>query len=205
MITQTIRLIAFTSLVVFCGNTQNIKNDIAVVDNDAICEYKAGKKVAALLNNTIGNCNDCYIYETVDIFHKKIVFRTPVESNGKRFEKSISFNHKEAAKGVILEFKKRATHFNGIKLFLKKEKKSIINYKYVWYASEQYRKKLAEDDYEYVDAIKICTPSSFSYVIQDTLNIEEHPVFKTSLSVEDCFYCELETSDFEACKKITNK
>lgn len=202
MYKQLIFLIVMSVYLISCGNTKtgvfNNKN------KDTIYVYKDGKQVSTLMKNILGSCETCYVFENVTLFDKDIKVVIPVEltSNGKRFEKLFSFKKKEVEGRGVIEFNRKAMFINGIQLYIRNFKKDIKIDSFMTYKNESYRKKLGENDYENVSAIKICSTPLYNYTIKNTLNLLTHPIFnKKKRKEKKCIYCLKESNDFKECIK----
>ncbi len=200
---SAINYIVFIFVLASCANnikTQTGKNTVKNLQEDAVNVYRNGQKVSTFLNNTVGNCNDCYVYESLDVFNKTITFLVPVENSygGKRFEKMLYFKKKETDGQMILEIRRRATYINGIQLYLSDQEEYVRIDSYFTYQSEDYRKKLSENDYEHVPALKMCTTSNYHYLIKDTINLFTTSIFNHE--IDDCKYCFHED---ENCEKYS--
>ncbi|WP_422090508.1 hypothetical protein [Tenacibaculum ovolyticum] len=207
MYKQLTLLIIISVYLISCGNTKNINKKKGTFKNqnkDTMYIYKDGKQVSTLMKNTFGDCETCYVFENVLLFNKEIKVIIPVEvtSNSKRFDKLYAIEKKEIEGKSVLKFKRKTTFINGVKVYISSFKEDIKIDSFMTYQSESYRKKLGENDYENVSAIKICSTPSYNYTVKDTLNLLTHPIFnKKKKKEKNCIYCLKESNDFKECIK----
>jgi|GEM_PF-2830991 len=206
MYKQIIILLLISSALIFCKSTKKVSSKSNIITNqknDSIYVYKDNKQVSTLLNNTIGHCETCYVYETLSLFDKELTFIIPVEvtNKGKRFDKLFSIKKKKVKDQQIVELNRKSIYINGIKLYISDKKKSLKINSFITYENESYKKKIGQNDYEHVPAVKICTISDYNDVIKDTINTLIHPIFNKLIEENKCIYCENESDDFETCIK----
>ncbi|WP_136467548.1 hypothetical protein [Flagellimonas onchidii] len=160
--------------------------------------YKDEKPVAQIppYKATIP-CDTCYIYKKIQILEEPLILIIPIEIVGGRWEQMLNVKEKEDAPGVLI-FTRWATFYNEQLVYFKKNANNQLQIvKSISLQSEDYRKRLAENDYEHVPAIRVCLENKKVFKISDTLNTMKHPVFTQSYPT--CNYCLLESKDYNAC------
>ncbi len=144
MYKQRTVLLIISSLLVSCSNSKKVsaQRDLSSRKNDTIYVYKDSNQLTTLLNNTIGDCETCYVYETVLLLNKKITFIISLEviSNGKRFDKLFSVKTKTIADEHIIELKRKSTYINRILLKITDAKKYLRINSFITYQNESYKK-----------------------------------------------------------------
>ncbi len=177
--------------------------------SDTVFVYKEGNVVSPLTRNIYnGPCDDCYVLEKYLILGKEIVFMIPVEQDSTRFEKKIVVK-KEVIDDNNLKIRLDliSSSLNYMDFYIERDGDLLIFKERIKVMKESYKREIGEEDYDHVDAIKICK-KVFNERIRDTLNGLTNPLLNFYVNEKqesmNCQYCILENEDFQNCLEENN-
>lgn len=172
--------------------------------------YEGNKKIGYLHEAVRQNCENCYYWDTYDIFRKKIKLKLPVYEMGREengilknyFENQFSIEVTELSPTIeIIKFN-NTSNGNSDWLYFKILDNKIFIVKQLSYYNSTHKIKLDKDeDYDYLPATEVC---------QRDLNIEYKKsisykfFFENRKKTNKCYQCPIDIK-LDDCLKSTNK
>jgi len=165
--------------------------------------FENNKRIGFLNEQTTKLCDDCYYFNSENIFNKKISFKLPLTTttqDGLNFFDllywiKISTYNKNTK---IIEFSSTITG-SFYRLYVSLINNKLVIIKKMTFSNGRYTYKTDDDNYMFPSSY-ICLQTTNKVIINDTLNFNN--LFK--FNKKECFDCPIKYS-LEECLKMKNK
>jgi hypothetical protein len=170
---------------------------------DKTSVFENNKRIGFLNEETTKECDNCYYFDSENIFNKKIIFRLPLLTKTQE-EKNffdllywikISTYNKNTK---IIEFSSTISG-SFYRLYVSLVNNKLVIIKKMTYSNGTFTYK-TDDDNEMFPSTQICLQKPNKVIINDTLNFNN--LFK--YNKKECFDCPIKYS-LEECLKMNNR
>lgn len=196
-------IIMFSLIILFlsCNVKQPVHNESITKQikpkNDTLYVYKDGKIISPLIKNVYNSdCDGCYVHKTITVYNKGITFLVPVTQNSRRFDTQFVIKKINLEDKAIIKIKNVGTGIQYLNLHVIDNGNNLKAEKIYKIYKDSYKKKIGEQDYNHLPAMKICK-INYNKVLKDTLHVSV--ITEIDIEEKQCTYCIIEESDFENC------